>query len=444
MSGFPKTEPQGRLSYRAVGVCGGERVQTVCRATIWEDADLADRDAGLDHNAFRRTSVLALVTGLILVSLMACAHSTPPFVDESGVPLVGSIAQEMYLTMPGAEEYVLIRGRDRKKPAVLFLHGGPGGSETALMRAVHPELEAAVVMVYWDQRGAGKSYRSTTPIDTMTITQFIEDMDHVVEYVRRHLGRERLFLLGHSWGATLGMLYAKQFPEKVAGYIGVGQPSGPEVEHHAYEFVVREAQSRGEERALAQLKEIGPPPYGEHDKAHVRDHWLHRFGGYTYAPIGLGSLVWRALWTPEAGVGDLFRAWSALHFSQTTLAKELARFDLTKAVPSIEVPVTFILGRHDERTWAPLAERYLEQLDAPGKRLLWLEHSAHNGPFEEPALFRQYVLETIRNSGGETGVHAGCTGGADSNIERVECVQGAGVNNGLKSLGALTWAQPYD
>ena len=342
----------------------------------------------LDH-------VLSSLVATFLLMCLGCAHPTPPFFDESGMPASGSIAEETYLSLSGTEEYLLVRGQSLSNPVVLFVHGGPGGSETALMRAFHAELEQSLIMAYWDQRGAGKSYHADTPPASMTISQFVQDMDMVVDYLRFRLGQDRIFLLGHSWGTSLSMLYAKQFPEKIAGYIGVGQTAGPETERHAYDFVVSEAERRGHQSALADLRRIGPPPYSEHDKIHIRDRLLHRYGGYTYAPVSLGQVIWRALWTPEAGLRDLFRTWSALHFSQAAMTSELTRFDLPRKVPALDVPVTFILGRHDHRTWAPLAERYLEQLEAPRKRLFWLEHSAHNGPFEEPEQFRRYVLEAL-------------------------------------------------
>ena len=350
---------------------------------------------GLRLQARALAHVRSSLVATVLLMCLGCAHPTPPFLDEFGAPASGGIAEETYLPLPGAEEYLLIRGQSRSNPVVLFVHGGPGGSETAVMRAFHAELEQSLVMAYWDQRGAGKSYRADTPPALMTLSQFVQDMDSIVDYLRVHLGQDRIFLLGHSWGASLSLLYARQFPEKIAGYIGVGQTSGPEMERHAYDFVVGEATQRGDQSALADLERIGLPPYSEHNKGHIRDRLLHRYGGYTYAPVSLGQIIWRALWTPEAGLRDLFRAWSALHFSQETMAGELARFDLPREVPSLDVPVTFILGRHDHRTWAPLAERYLEQLTAPHKKLFWLEHSAHNGPFEEPVAFRRLVLEAV-------------------------------------------------
>src|SRR4051794_1632533 len=144
--------------------------------------------------------------------------------------------------MPGAREYLLVRGRSIKAEAVLFLHGGPGGSETPLMRLYQAPLEDELVMAYWDQRGAGRSYAAGIPIETMIIAQFLRDMDQVVDHLRRRLGKERIWLLGHSWGSALGMLYLQANPGKIAGYIGTGQvASVPMDELHACEFVLEEA-----------------------------------------------------------------------------------------------------------------------------------------------------------------------------------------------------------
>jgi pimeloyl-ACP methyl ester carboxylesterase len=328
--------------------------------------------------------------------LASCARPTPPFTDGSGKPLADSIAEEVWLPMKGAREYLLIRGLNRGAPIAVFLHGGPGGSETALMRLFNAPLETHLTMVYWDQRGAGRSYDPNIPAATMTIQQFVEDLDEVVDYLRARLGQQRVWLICHSWGSALGMLYAHRNGAKVAGYIGVGQvASNPEVEMHAYRFVLDEAGRRGDRAALAKLGRIGPPPY-TFDRLVVRDRLLDEYGGIFHRQPNKWRIVFEALFdTREAGIGDLYRLWQGIAFSQRALWPSFAHLDLTQAVPALDVPVTFVLGRFDERTWSHLAAAYLEALRAPSKRLVWLENSAHNGPFEEPAAFRAAVVDAI-------------------------------------------------
>lgn len=328
-------------------------------------------------------------------ALSGCAAATPPFRTARGAVDPRSIAEETRLPVNGTRQYLLVRGRDARDPVVLFVHGGPGGSETALMRLFHPALEERAVMAYWDQRGAGKSYASDLPPASMTIAQMLADLDVVVDDLRHRLGRERVVLLAHSWGTALGTLYAHQHPDKVAAYIGTGQvASNPEDERLAYEWALAEARRRDRADAVAELERIGPPPY-ELERLVVRDRWLDEFGGYFHTPISKWGVVWHALGTPEAGVADLWRLWRGTAFSQRHLWPEFARLDLTREVPALGVPVTFILGRHDRRTSSDLAARYLDALQAPFKRLVWLERSAHNAPFEEPEAFRAAVLDAI-------------------------------------------------
>jgi pimeloyl-ACP methyl ester carboxylesterase len=339
----------------------------------------------------RRCAVLGLAS-----ALAACARPTPRFAGAGGAELGDSIAEETSLQMEAAREYLLVRGRNISAPAVLFLHGGPGGSETPLMRLFNPALEDHCVMAYWDQRGAGRSYQPDIPRRTMTIAQFLRDADVVVEHLRKRLNRDRIWLLAHSWGTALGMLYARQHPEKIAGYIGAGQlASIPEDELHAYEFVVGEARKRQDAGALEELARIGPPPY-TFDRLVVRDRLLDRYGGYFHTPIDEWSVVLRALFeVPETDIWDLYRVWRGMAMSQQALWPEFARLDLTRDVARLDVPVTFVLGRYDQRTWSPYAAAYLEKLEAPQKKLVWLENSAHNGPFEEPESFRRAVLAAI-------------------------------------------------
>ncbi|MFL5283394.1 MAG: alpha/beta fold hydrolase [Rhodopila sp.] len=341
----------------------------------------------------------AAVIGFVGSALGACARATPGFTDRNGRPAPGSIAEETWLPMPGAREYLLVRGRNIDAEAVLFLHGGPGGSETALMRLYHPALEDEFVMAYWDQRGAGRSWSADIPIETMTIAQFLQDMDQVVDHLRRRLNRDRIWLLGHSWGSALGMLYLHRNPGKVAGYIGTGQvASVPMDELHAYEFTLQEARRRNDQAALEKLRTIGPPPY-THDQLMVRDRLVDEYGGYFHVRPDQWQVAFRALTElPETDIRDLVRLWHGTAFSQRALWPEFARLDLTRQVPAVARPVTFILGRYDHRDWSVYAADYLAALSTPSKRLVWLENSAHNAPFEEPEAFRQAMIAAIKDA----------------------------------------------
>jgi len=135
----------------------------------------------------------------------------------------GSIAEISYLRLGGLDQWVMIRGESATNPLLILLHGGPGSGETPLFRHFNAALEKSFTVVYWDQRGAGKSFDRGIPRSSMTVEQFIADLDELVDAVRTRVGQNKVAIFGHSWGSALGVLYAGRFPDKVATYVGSGQ-----------------------------------------------------------------------------------------------------------------------------------------------------------------------------------------------------------------------------
>ena len=188
----------------------------------------------------------------------ACTIHTRPFIDSSGQRIPGSIAMMADPSIGGVEQRLWFRGVSVDQPAVILLHGGPGASEAALFRHFNADLERAFLMIYWEQRGAGRSYRRSIPPESMTIDQFVRDLDEVVELVRRRFHKDRVVLLGHSWGSAIGLLYAARHPEKVAAYVGIGQVADmPEGERLSYEFALAEARERGHRDGMRVLLGVG-------------------------------------------------------------------------------------------------------------------------------------------------------------------------------------------
>ena len=147
----------------------------------------------------------------------------PPLCGPDGGVVSGSIAEVAYLRLGGLDQWVMIRGASVANPPLILLHGGPGLSETRFFRRFNAPLEKSFTVVYWDQRGAGKSFHPGIPRSSMTVEQFILDLDELVEAVCKRLEKTKVVIFGHSWGSALGPLYAARFPDKVAAYVGSGQ-----------------------------------------------------------------------------------------------------------------------------------------------------------------------------------------------------------------------------
>jgi pimeloyl-ACP methyl ester carboxylesterase len=317
---------------------------------------------------------------------------TEPFRDARGGVRSGSIAEIARVKLGGLEQWTMIRGADVGNPLLVMLHGGPGMPETRLWRHFNSALEEAFTVVYWEQRGAGKSFSPRTPKETMTIGRFVSDLDELVDYARHKLGKEKAVIFGHSWGSALGTLYAARFPQKVLAYVGTGQIGNlQQSEEASLAFVFAEAERRGDRKAIAALTAIGKPPHGAKQLQVQRRH-LMRYAGL-FRNISFLRALRILTGGPEGSLFDLVPTFRGMMFSLDTMWDELAKVDLETAAPELKVPVHFFLGRHDHQVDAVTAERYFAKLVAPSKALVWFEDSAHSPPFEEPAKFNALMTE---------------------------------------------------
>lgn len=207
---------------------------------------------------------------IVAIVLFATARAhTPPFRDVDGRIIDGSIAEERRMLLGGTKQYVLIRGRDRAAPLLVFIHGGPGYSAMPFNRLLNADLEKDFVFVNWDQRGTGYNFSAAKDRDTLTLAQILEDLNDLIDTLCREFGQDQVLLVGHSWGSVVGLEYVSRHPEKVAVYIGVSQVAdGAESEVASYRWAIDQAHGQQRADLSAKLEKIGPPPYGS-----LKDMW---------------------------------------------------------------------------------------------------------------------------------------------------------------------------
>lgn len=320
---------------------------------------------------------------------------TPPFRGPRGEVVSGSVAEIAYRPLGGLDQWVMIRGQSVANPALVLLHGGPGLSETSLFRYFNAPLEASFTLVYWDQRGAGKSFRHDIPRSSMTVEQFVADLDELIDAVCERLGKTKVALFGHSWGSVLGPLYAARFPEKVEAYVGSGQIGDwAAAESATYAFALAEAERLGKRGAVKKLRAIGPPPHTA-ESLWTQRTLLSRLEG-RMRPRALWKLGRAALASPESSIFDLPGAIRGFRFSLDAMWTEVSRLNLIELAPSLRMPVFFLLGRNDHWVPAAVSLAYVDALTAPSKELVWFEGSGHEPFVDEPAKFNAAMAELVR------------------------------------------------
>ena len=321
--------------------------------------------------------------------------STPPFHDGSGALVTGSVATMERIELGGVEQSVTIRGRDAKAPILILLHGGPGMDATGMWRFHNAALEDHFVVVYWTQRGTGRSYSSGIPIKSMTLGQFVADLDQLVGILKRRFRQSKVVLAGHSWGTNIGVAYAQAHPENVAAYIGIGQiANAAEGERRTYAFTVAQAKKRSDAEALAELTKIGPPPYPT-DSLLIQRGWLDKFGGAWHKPTSMPQLLLTSYKASEMTWYDGVKFNAGIDFSLKALGPQIDKIDWMRRATRFAVPVFIVAGRYDRNTDANLAHEYFDKISAPIKQFNWFEQSAHSPPFEEPAKFNAFMIDDV-------------------------------------------------
>lgn len=369
---------------------------------------LALADAGIVVALFRfeRTwkVVGAAFGGLVAVALLAIGlsqttASTPPIRDADGDPVPGSVASLETVTLGGSEQWITVRGYSRDNPVLLFLAGGPGGSELAMTRKYLGELEKHFVVVNWDQPGTGKSYWAAD-FDTITPEDYLADAHELTQYLRERFDEDKIYLFGESWGTILGVWLVRDYPELYHALVTTGQMVAPvENDIQMYEFALERRTEQGRMDDVDQLRRNGPPPY---DKGEL----LRKFQAIN-APVnsymesqahgeGTGhNLMFDSLRAPEYGLLDKATWIIGLARTFTTVYPQIYDVDLRTEATALEVPVYFIKGRWDINASNSLLEDYFAMLEAPHKELIWFEDSAHTPSWDEPEHFVDVMVNTV-------------------------------------------------
>ena len=338
--------------------------------------------------------VIAVGDGWLATRPGGRAGRTTAFRGDDGRVLPNSVAEVMYLRLGGVEQWVLIRGENADNPPLIVLHGGPGMSDMAFFRRFNAPLERHFTVVHWDQRGTGKSFDRDLPKSSMTLEQFVADLDELVGFVCRRLRKQKVVLLGHSWGSALGAVYASRFPQNVSVYVGAAQIGDSAVaESMSYSFGLAEAERRHDRKTLKKLRAIGHPPYPARS-LFVERTAVNRLDGQMRPRI-LWKIGRALVAGPESSIFDLPNLIRGFRFSIDAMWAETSTLNLLQRVPALKMPVFIFVGRRDH--WVPpeASVAFFNALGAPSKTLVWFAQSGHEAFVDEPEKFNASMVELV-------------------------------------------------
>ena len=166
--------------------------------------------------------IIMVTTILLAITFSGCTKERR--IDSPGTLLPKTVIQDPSLpsiTINGAKLHAEAFGSP-DSPLLIILHGGPGCDYRYLLNCKAFANEGYRV-VFFDQRGAGLSERfPASTYDNLDVA--IEDVKAVIAHYRTSPG-QKVFILGHSWGAMLASAFINAYPAAAQGLI-LGEPGG--------------------------------------------------------------------------------------------------------------------------------------------------------------------------------------------------------------------------
>lgn len=279
----------------------------------------------------------------------------------------------------GISQWIGVNGKDDSKPVLLFLHGGPGFSSRPYSRKFIKGLRKDFIVVQWDQRESGITAHWSPMQEPLTLDMFHQDTYEVVQYLLKRFDREKIYLVGFSWGAFLGLHFAHQHPELLHAYISVsGSPYNEESERLTLERLKEKAEASGNEEALAEISQI-KIPFQDWETLYFQRKWTAYYSGVktsnrTYPP-------------------SLFEEWSV---KWLPLFVEASKVNYFENAAEIHCPIYFFHSNKDYASNYKVTERYFHALKAEHKHMVWFEESTHEIPNQEPQKFSEELINIAK------------------------------------------------
>ena len=288
----------------------------------------------------------------------------------------GGINEEMYVDINGAKQWISIYGQDLDNPVLLYLHGGPGSSTSLYDYAFTRKWSDVYTVVTWDQRNCGKSYSSDQNDTTLTYDLMMNDGVEMTKYLLDYLGKDKITLLGHSWGTYFGCNLVLEYPEYYECYIGTGQL----VDFDQNETAFKEEAAKwagNDEESSRLIEKLNVGDFSAEYYA-ARNVLMEKYGYDMFADRTDYNLIAAQVFNPYYSFGDFYQYINSDFsiYDEFLRSDEFDKFSLLGKT-DYQVPFYNINGDKDYQTNYLIAQDYFELVSAPRKKMYIMEDTTH-------------------------------------------------------------------
>ncbi|WP_438825388.1 alpha/beta fold hydrolase [Bacillus sp. JJ927] len=286
---------------------------------------------------------------------------------------------EQYIDLSGIKHWCKVAGAAHNTIPLVIVHGGPGGNQYVFERTLGLKLEEYITVVYYEQRGCGRSEAPKDDND-YSINTLIEDL----EELRKRLNAEKINLLGYSFGGQLYLEYALKYPKNVETMV-LQAPLLDDFDDMytvQIEGFLQVTKGKMKEKILIisnseiPLKEKNNQVWSIVDTETV-DRLL--FKNEEFAKLN------RSLWE-ESKLNNTGKMSKVIFETKSTLP-------LIERIKDLEAETCVIVGAHDYNTGVGMSSRITRQMKK--SKLVIFENSAHFPDIEETNKVYETIIEFL-------------------------------------------------
>ncbi|MCL2008528.1 MAG: alpha/beta hydrolase [Treponema sp.] len=338
-------------------------------------------------------SICYFIVGIFRVINRAKSKIAHPGINLMEAVDIGGIKQVLYF-----------RGKNPQNPVILFIHGGPGSSEMPLLHGFQYDWEADYTIVHWDQRNTGKTFYLNDPaavMKTMTFDRVLKDAHEVTKYIKNKLNKEKIIVLGHSWGSVLGSALVQTYPDDFSAYLGVGQVVNfIDNERVGYNAVLEAARKAGNKKDIADLESMSPEwPLKTYNQRFFE--LIKKVRGYQFKyklATGLKlDLVFTALSSPISKLKDVLFYFNikVVLYQESLMHYLVDEYDIHKFGTEYKIPVFYLMGEDDFQTPYPLAKDFFNEISSPNKIFFSIPKAGHMTMMDNREEFTRVLIKEI-------------------------------------------------
>ncbi|MCB0638538.1 MAG: alpha/beta hydrolase [Lewinella sp.] len=324
-------------------------------------------------------------------------------------------ADFFFLRNEGAVMPVQVAGPPDSRDILILLPGGPAGDGQSYRRVFpffREQLEPKLRVVYYDQRGAGNC-QGVYDTSSLHLAQLAEDLDRLVDVLRRENAGARIFLLGYSYGGALGLTYLldPNRQAKITGFIGLSgaydRQRQMEYQDQLVDYLLAQWTAAGELPPLDLLQpdfhcaEQADPGQCQRDSLQIMAEVTQRFtkigrlNQFPFTMASVGRLLGLAFCSPTnpltSGRNEVLHG--------RYFQPEFDQLLLTDRAGALHLPVLLLAGRYDTNVPFFDAEHLFAQLGTPAeeRQLHFLEQSGHLPMITAPEEVARAILGFVEN-----------------------------------------------